>query len=114
MRVPVAFLLAPDMWIPIKWLEPEDMEEGSFAEYNYNLSGGWIDISKSIKPKYLEMVLIHEIRHSIFYNCGWHDTLKKYHPELEESINEVLDFGLRGIIKIEPDSKRFKWREIDL
>ena len=114
MRVPVAFQLTPDIWIPINWKESEDMPSDCFAEYHYDLSGGYIDASKSIKPEVMDMVILHELRHCYFANMGYTDLLKAWQPELEESINEAFDFMMRGIIKINHESKRWKWKIIDV
>ena len=110
MKVPVSFQLTPDIWIPIKWTD--NPPDGDYGEYVYDLNGGYITLSKKMELKHMDMVLLHEIRHCFLANCGYTDLLKSYSPELEEAINEFMDFSLRGIIKINVDSKRFKWKEI--
>lgn len=112
MRVPISFHLSPDIWIPIKWVD--GINSDCFGEYHYDLGGGYIEMSKNIKPEYMDMVLLHEIRHAFIANCGYADLLKGYSPELEEALNELIDFMMRGLVKINPDSKRFKWKEISL
>lgn len=112
MKMPVAFQLTPEIWIPIKW--QKNMPDDDFGQYIYDLDGGYINMSLEMDVKHMDMVLLHEIRHCYFANCGYADLLKSFSPELEESVNEFIDFMLRGIVKINQDSKRFRWREIDI
>jgi len=113
MRVPVAYELSPGTWIPIKWLSPNDMSvEGTHAQYHADLNGGFIEASKLMPPEAVDMVICHEIRHAFWVNCGYGDLFKSLLPGLEEAINEMLDFMYRDTVQINPDSKRFKWKEI--
>ena len=114
MKVPVAFLLSPDMWIPIKWMNQEDIGSEAYAEYTYDLSGGYIEASTSMKPECMDFVILHEVRHAFWANCGYSDLFKGYSPNLEEAINEMVDFMQRGVVRINPDSKRWKWKEINM
>ena len=115
MIVPVSFHLSPGLWIPIKWLNPNDMaEEGAHAQYHADLNGGYIEASKLMPPESVDMVIWHEIRHAFWVNCGYGDLLKQFSPGLEEALNEMIDFMSRDTIQINPDSKRFKWKEISL
>jgi len=114
MKVPVAFQLSPEMWIPIKWLSPEDMGTEAYAEYTYDLNGGYVDASKGMPVVHMDFVILHEIRHAFWANCGYTDLFKAYSPNLEEAINEMVDFMQRGVVRINPDSKRWKWKEIEM
>lgn len=110
-KVPVAFELQPDLWIPILWLCEEEMGD-DHGTYTYDLNGGYIKMNKSTPVRHMDMVLLHEIRHAYMANCGYSHIFKTL--DMEEAVNEFLDFSLRGIVKINDRSKRFKWRSIDL